>query len=223
MLRVNNLVGFGAGQSSVGTLTYIDETIENDGTDPSPAIPALAAAGDLCVCWSGPYSVITTPVWQNPSGWTIIANAASANYRPHIVYKVLVAGDLGTSPQFFQSGVGASNVMFVFRPSRPIVSVTLSTWNIEATSGNPAQQTIDASPATNPFIVLGGMGSINANPGGLSLQSPAFEYTANSTTNSYQTMGYTIYNTGVGASHDVDVGDTGAQTGLQCGYIEVTM
>lgn len=217
------LPGIGGMIGGVGelSLAFVASAV-TDGT--SCTVPATALAGDLGVLLDYAKKLSNAiPTDVVPSGWTgIVTDGATAGGtaggRVRASYKILTALDVG-------AGVTGMNddrnpkVMFVFRPSRGIASVTASSWNAEVNGGNPTSQTVSASGQVTPLVVLGfcAEGDNNAE---FSTASPAFDgevETAAGTNNA----GYKIYNSAP-ANHSIDMNDLGAINGLASGYLIVS-
>lgn len=196
------------GSVSVQTLTFIASDKANSSTI---TIPSSAAIGDLAVLCDWAQG---SPSLVIPSGWTQIRDSAAVTARMTISYKVLVAGEPGSSI----TGMGSQDpnkIIFVFRPDKVISSVTPSTWAIEVTNSNPASQNIAAAGKGVPLVVIGAAG-VTTGTADFTTATPAF--TATIRTNSTDLFaGYKIYNTAP-ADHTVDAGDV-ATNGLTSGYI----
>lgn len=125
----------------------------------SITIPASAQAGDIAILLdragntSGTYPTLVTP-----SGWTNLANttqqyAGSVSMRAAIAYKVLAAGEAGTSVTCTNAVNSNSKIMLVFRPSQATGwTISASTPVTQGTAGDPTAQTIAASGAVAPVI-----------------------------------------------------------------------
>ena len=189
-------------------------------TGPTIVIPASAAAGDLAVLCDYAWKTLGSgdPGDVVPTGWTgLITDYDGDHARIRCSYKVLVGGDPGATVTGMNS-TEEDKVMFVFRPSQSIVTVTPSTWLADATSGDPASQAISASGQATPIIVIGCAVARN-NTVAFSTESPAFDAkVANSDAN--MLVGYKIYNTAP-ADHTVDMNDYVASNALASGYLKM--
>lgn len=196
------------------TLTFNSSATANAATI---TIPAGALAGDLAVLFDCAYS--TSPGAVTPAGWTNVANATVTSVtRGMTHYKVLLAGDPGSSVTGMDETT-VDKVMLVFRPSRAIVSVVASTWNADATTLNPASQTVLAVGVATPLVVIGGAGAASSTAAFVTA-SPAFDATV-TTADSDAIMGYKVYNSAP-ADHTIDMDDLGSGNNLHSGYLRVT-
>ena len=153
MLTVNNLTGFG-GRGAL-QLSYLTYAVSNSSTI---TIPASVAVGYLAVLFDHAYDRDTTPPIDAvipttvvPSGWTSIKNttadSSTTKSRGISSYRIIQSGDAGSSITGMNDN-GEDKVMLIFAASRPIVSVTPSTWNGQGTDGNPSSQSVLATAAT---------------------------------------------------------------------------
>ena len=127
----------------------------------SVTIPATAQAGDIAILLdraantSGTYPTLTTSL---PAGWVNLANTTAQSSNPvslrsAIFYKVLEAGEPGSSITATSSSNSMSKLLLVFRPSQATGwTISASTPVTQGTTGNPTAQTIAASGAVAPVI-----------------------------------------------------------------------
>lgn len=184
-------------------------------------ISASAQAGDVAV-----FSDFTTntnngtpPTAVNPgSEWTLIQDTTLSDtngYRMSTYYRILDSGDPGSTITGMDDN-REDKVMSVFRGNVAVVTVTPSTWNEEATMGNPASQSVLASGGTAPLVVIG-VAAVDSGTAAFSTSSPAFDATvANSDTDII--LGYKIYDSSP-ADHTIDMNDLGAGNTLQSGWL----
>jgi hypothetical protein len=224
MLTVNNLTGFG-GRGAL-QLSYLTYAVSNSSTI---TIPASVAVGYLAVLFDHAYDRDTTPPIDAvipttvvPSGWTSIKNttadSSTTKSRGISSYRIIQSGDAGSSITGMNDN-GEDKVMLIFAASRPIVSVTPSTWNGQGTDGNPSSQSVLATAATAPLIVIGASGGYSGTFS-FTTASPSFDGTQ-ATADNDAIMGYKIYN-GSPADHTIDIGDNGDTNILQSGYLVVS-
>jgi hypothetical protein len=188
-------------------------------------IPSSAQAGDLCVVFDAASDSSSWTFQAPPTGFTNIKKAvgeagfATYYFGYGVSYKILVAADVGASVNTTNK-TDETAILFVFRPTRPIRQVRLSTWLGQITEGNPSSQAIAATDAAAPVIVLalnnGSSGS------GFSVASPAFDATVVQTDGtSLQTRaGYKIYNANQ-VDHTVDKADDTDGNMLVSGWLSV--
>ncbi len=153
MLRVNNLIGFGA-RRRVGSFTFITS---GDGTTGTVTIPGTPTAGDFCVIWSwfrnsvvsaGAASGFTSLVF---SDGTTGAGAGTGGGR--IQAKFLTGAETTVT---IETGFNATRwICATFRPNTTTGSnFAGNDTTAETTNGDPASQTINASAAGLPHILL---------------------------------------------------------------------
>jgi hypothetical protein len=113
-------------------------------------IPAAAGVGDIAVLFD--FSTSTTDI--TPAGWTSIVKSSTSGIRVNVSYRILTAGDLGTTVTGL-AGI-ARKVMQVFRAvNNPNPVVTFSTPTQEATAAPPPDQTIPAGAPGAQSVYLG--------------------------------------------------------------------
>lgn len=216
MLRVNNLIGFGARRG--GGLVFLASAVSNAGTI---TIPAGAQAGDLAVLCDHARDSNDTPTDVVPSGWTGWGtdgtDAIGDAFRGRLSYKILGAAEGGTNVTGMNDSA-EDKVMLVFRNSGPITNVTASTLNIQTTTGNPAAQSVMASSGTPPLVVIGCAAAHDATAA-FSTANPAFDATV-ATADADMIVGYKIYNASP-QNHSIDMNNLGANL-LASGYLSVS-
>jgi hypothetical protein len=179
------------------------------------------AAGDLGIYIDGslgssiPSSVI-------PSGFTNIfdqSHDTGAAVKLMVSYKILT-GSEGTVAGMVDVP-DESKIGLVFRPSKPISTVTRSTvTSFEFTGGNPSAQTIDPTTEFNPTIVLGMVKSYGAIAASFSTFSPTADTQAPSAASSpLMVVGFKLYNNSP-QSHTIDANDLGT-TLLSSMYLRI--
>lgn len=194
---------FGAAESSASTITWPAGVIGGDRD--------IAVLFDAARSGSLPTEVI-------PSGFTKITGANNgSSSRGTVSYKILTGSESGSLTGQNGSTQNAKG-MVIFRASRAIVGVTLSTPNVAVNNGNPAAQNVVATGEPAPLIVLGQAAADNA--ASFSTQTPAFGATV-VTGGGNQIIGYTIYNTSP-ANQTVDMNDLGAFNFLTSFYVRFT-
>jgi hypothetical protein len=122
-------------------------------TDDILAVPTQAAVGDIAVVYASEHNPGVRSGNTLPSGWvTVREDFDSADSVMISGYKILQAGDLVTS---FRAIDGSDyNAMLVFRPSRPVSSLTTFSVNGQATISNPSAQTINMGLAPTDSTIL---------------------------------------------------------------------
>lgn len=174
-------------------------------------IPASAQIGDIAVYVNRSTYVVTTPIPTTviPSGWTSVSNLAGATYiRSIIAYKILVSGDPGASITIMDSTYDAA-VLFIFRPTTAISSLSYASLSEETLDTDPTAQTVTSQ--TEPYIVIGACGSTASCTFNTSWATAT--QIINSTTN-YVRLGYLIFNSNP-SSTSIDMADAGSRNALQ--------
>lgn len=146
----NSAGGSSGGSTGGGAITYTligDSSSIDSGTI---VVPATAAAGDIAVLFD---SIVGTS--KVPTGWTEIF-AGSATFDTAISYKILTAGEVGSTVTGQNSSTTYSvKKMLVFRPSSLISTVSVgAVQNSTMTAAKAAAQTIPAH-SSGPCIVFG--------------------------------------------------------------------
>lgn len=120
-------------------LTFFDEVIAT-GADPV-VIPETVKVGDLMVL-----SLVQTI----PDGWQEVTES-----NPALSVKIATEADIGAT--VFSSGSAGNpydvSLLQIFRADVPITSFTVNSV-VSGTGGDPGDQTITASAATNPAVVI---------------------------------------------------------------------
>jgi hypothetical protein len=184
------------------------------------AIPATARLHDLAVLFDGARngaSVIPTKVI--PTNWTEVADVSGSGAtvsrgRLNISYKVLEASEPGSNITGMDD-TAELKIMLIFRPTRPIVSVTPSTATGQVTDVNPTQQSISMAAAATPVIGLAHYFAANAiDP---RTATPEMNEVTNGTVSFAK---YIVYNSAP-ADHVIDMDDEGTMNCLQGVYLMI--
>tara|TARA_R110000822_G_scaffold27790_2_gene82673 strand:+ start:14309 stop:14926 length:618 start_codon:yes stop_codon:yes gene_type:complete len=188
------------------TLTFVDSATSTSSTI---TMPAGAAENDIAFLADFPDG--GGPPDSIPTGFSAIASGRWDSVRLRTSYKILGAGEGGSTITGMNGATSNSKVLLVFRPGTA-ATVAVSTWGNEPTSGNPSQQTISASGQTPPLVAIG----VSATTGtpAFSVETPSFSANV---TSSHVKVGYTIYNSSP-SDHTVDHADLGDNV-FQTGYI----
>ena len=191
---------------------------------PSTTIPWPAGiqAGDLAVLTDTSMN-FSTPGTVVPTGFTQIVNVTGGGTLVARViqsYRILDGTESGSITGNLSSYSYNSKILYIFRGNVLISTVTPSTWNSQATTGDPNAQTVLASSGTPPLIVLGcGLG---ANGGEIfTTASPTFDATQQYGNAAANISGYKIY-TSSPADHSIDVSANGNPNALVSGYLALT-
>ena len=153
MFMVNHLIGFGAGGEALTTLTQVLSATDNDGA--AFTLPVGIVAGDLIIVWD--YAAgITLPADATPSGFTqVLTVTDGTNVRAKLSFKIAVGTESGASVNGLNGDVREGKLTYVFRGNAPIAVATPADTATELTGGNPAAQTVNASGAAVPLVVVG--------------------------------------------------------------------
>ena len=204
-----------------GGITLRTSVHGNEGTygdHDSVTIPANTVAGDVLVYIDHATGDETTPGYVLPAGFTLLANTVGGNDRQVTSYKIATAGDAGqTVPGMIHSGNGTEKMLLVFAANA--AAVTASTFNAQGTSGDPSPQTVLASAASSPVIVIGAYGSEWASTNPRSM-TPAKDGEFISEAWGWLAAAWKIYNSNP-ANVTVDMADHGSNV-LQSGYLQIT-
>lgn len=207
-LGVTQLIGFGGGNVEATNITFVDSAVSNA---PTITIPGSSQAGDLAVLIDFTINITSSNVTDVvPTGWTGLVTAAdnsgSTRNRTRASYKVLVAGDPGSSVTGMNDST-ENKVMLVFRAAAS-PAVTPAGWVCDNTQGGgTSSQSLLASGGNAPLVVIGASG-IDAGTASFDTASPAFDATV-ATADDDLLVGYKIYNSAP-ADHTIftDLGDT---------------
>ena len=141
------------------TFTFVASATSTGGTI---TVPATAAEGDFCMLMQVARNFSNTiPAAVTPAGYTTDREAAGMTsggenpIRVMLSRRVLGSGEAGASITGMNGG-GNGKVVLVFRPSRPIVGVSLVGGGAESTSTsvNPSTQTISVSGQAPPTLLF---------------------------------------------------------------------
>lgn len=203
--------GGGLSFTLIGSATSTSTTI---------SVPAAAIAGDWAILFDTASnktgSSVSTAV---PSGWTSLADgfvSSGRSIRSTVSHRKLTGGGTVTG----MTGDLKSKVMLVFRPSTSILTTVPSTWNNEATAGDPSSQTVTASGVTTPLIVFAVAAATSSSAPSFSTETPAMTNITTAQNPLAMRIGYTIYNSSP-SNQSIDMGDSSVNV-LQSGYVRFT-
>lgn len=186
-------------------------------------IPSDAAIGDLAVYLNFAVDGDTSaPTDVVPTDWTGLIEVENDGIvqasRGRASYKILVSGDPGSTITGMNGNQQDSNVMFVFRSSTGIFSVTPSTWQGSRSTGNPSAISLTASAGGVPSVVIAYCATDNTTAE-FSTASPSFTAEVESA-NGGINAGYIIYSSSP-QNHTVDMNDLDNRNTLVGGYIVI--
>lgn len=202
------------GEVEQALATTISFVASATGASNSTAWPTVQA-GDVAILLQGSSQNATDIV---PDGFTPISKVDSSGTRGLAGYRICDGEEAGSIAGLDGDG-SRRTILLVFRGDIPITGVAASTWNAEATSGNPSSQSVLASGAAVPCVVIGWVHQQTS--AAFSTATPSFdavvEYQSGPTQDA--DAGYKIYNTSP-ADHTIDAADTGTWNILMSGFIE---
>ena len=207
-------VGWAGGGVGFSSLSHVASA---SSSTPDITIPVAAAEYDFAVLFDYGANGSGEPSNTIPSGWlSAVTGGDGSNARIAMRYKMLGPSDPGATV----TGIDAETddkLMLIFRPNVQLTTVTPTDMVAKMTSNNPSSQTINASGATTPLIVVG-CGMKYADTMSFSTESPSFDATETSADQD-ALAGYSIYNIGdTPVDHTVDINDFGLNNGLCSGY-----
>ena len=213
----------GAGSTGSGAGGALTFTLDSSATSSSSTItiPTSAQQGDWAVLFdaaragSGSIGAVT------PSGWTNLASSfveGGDSLRLMTSHRILGASPGGTSVTGMNDA-GEAKIMLIFRPSTSIISTVPSSWNAQATAGDPTLQTVSASGVTTPLIVVAAGAGMSVPA--FATETPAMTNLSKSATSLGIRIGYTIYNSSP-SNQSIDIADGGTANALQSGYVRFT-
>jgi hypothetical protein len=201
------------------TLSVLAEYAESLSAD--IVIPATAQAGDVAWLFDCMQPNSNAALDTTPSGFTQLVTHTTGLNRVSTSYRILDGDDAGSTVSGIAIPVGSaqirSKMMLIIRGSAPIASVTPGDWTAEATTGNPASQSVDASASSGANIVLAGF-CASSGPGSYTF-SPA-EDDGVTDVGSVARVAWKIYDTAP-QDHTVDMGDQGTINFMSCGYLRL--
>lgn len=150
MLRVNNLVGFGAGGGRILEYRSHTHTVVSS-TDIT--IPSGIRAGDLLIAMANS-DAPTAPV--TPSGWTLIAadNSLASLGDVNTVAKISDGTETGSLQMFTNANETGRGIVLALKGGVNSLGSIVDA-EADATGSNPSAQVKNASTLGNlPFVVL---------------------------------------------------------------------
>ena len=153
-------------------------------------VPPATQAGDVIFIYNTSESTSGLS-YVVPAGYTsILQSGDGTNYRAVWSYKIAKESDAGSSVSLME--INSVSRLVVFRPSKAGVSVSISTVNSFVGLTKPTNQTVNASAASAPLVVLSGNRTENTTTAPLTL-SPAADSIIPSSTEP-KAIAYKIYN-----------------------------
>lgn len=203
--------------TKIGTAIFEDD-ITNTATF-TVALPTGTQAGDLILVVGFRLAEIDGLV-STPTGYTSLqAQPSGDTFAYKISYKI--ATDSSTTLTVPNSGV-TSNGTFVitYRPSSPISSVTLESWNGSYSSNSPGTKTATCAGVAGPLIVLIPSAADGSSYG--FTDTPALDDKHGKNLSGwYGRVGYKLYNDTPASNHTGLMGDEGSWNFMGACYVLV--
>lgn len=122
----------------------------------SLTVPSTAQAGDFVIIGDNIWNGLVSGSLTAPSGWTLIRSDGLAfNVVGACYYKILEASDVGSTVTSVDTSTTDHFMLCsVFRPNAgTITGVTINDSDGEASTGDPASQTLSMSSATSTPLI----------------------------------------------------------------------
>lgn len=202
-----------AGSMAGATLSFVTSAVSASGTINWPSVQA----GDLAVMSDTAHSGGSgIPSDVIPAGFTGIDTIADNAQRWRGSYKKCTGTESGAITGM-NGAILNSKVLMIFRSTGTITTITPSVFDMQNTTGSPAQRTIAASAGVAPLIVFGLAFSTASNPS-WTTQTPSWAATITGAARS--NVGYRIYNANPVTNQIIDMGDSGWNI-MVGGYLRV--
>lgn len=211
-------------RSPVSSLTYITGTHTSGN---AITLPATLLAGDLGVLIASAGNSGNNTTYSVPGDFTMITDGGRGtpvlNATCVAFAKILETSDISRLIDTV-NGDEEGNSFFVFRPDNPITGFAYNTWDFEYQATNqPAQDTVDLSIPTPPFVWFGHAGGDPGSSAVFSTNSPAFDATfdpVSAATWDVRT-GYKIYNSAGSSGATLRMNDVGSHNIQMTGWVRV--
>lgn len=200
-----------AAQRVTKTLAYAASATSSAATI---TIPATAQAGDLAVLFDLARDIVSTPTLVTPSGWTTISDLTGGRGAAVLSYKILAAGEPGSTITGMDGNSADAKSLVVFRATPTLAGVAVQDLGEQYTTDNPGAQT-KAAVTAYPYVIYGVCGGLSALP------TWASAWYSNTGSVGYQRYAWQIFND-TGASVSVDCNDSGTGTFLHSCALLVT-
>ncbi|RWM29783.1 hypothetical protein [Mesorhizobium sp.] len=205
----------------VATLTLVGGATAQGATIAWSAVAGFQA-GDLVLLFDQAETLNSIPPTSViPTGFTNINDfsiSAGVSGRSMISHRILDGTEGGNITGMNSGTTLQGKYLLIFRGDRAVSAVVSSAFNNEATTGDPAAQTVAAGSGAAPLIVLGAAFGTGGGSG-FSTASPAFDATATFGGSTVGVAGYKVYNSAP-ANHSIDMADKGNNI-LSSGYVSI--
>ena len=120
----------------VTSMAYVSAAFTSSGTS-TITLSASAQTGDIAILYD-----VTNVTSNNtvPSGWTQIINQTTTGIRTIVSYRILTAGQAGTT--ITGTASGSRKFIAVYRGNIPITTATVTVTGQQATTGTPNNQSL---------------------------------------------------------------------------------
>jgi hypothetical protein len=179
--------------------------------------PVGIQAGDLII-FANLATNSPPPAATVPSGYTQLLTISNSASRVVLSYKIADGTEGGNNVTGMTTPGGVRGGIVVYRPNRSIVSVSGSDPALEITSGNPVSQTVNASVAIPPVIIIGLYWALSGAIDPRTM-SPAKDGEVNAGTTFY--LAWKLYASSP-QDTSVDMDDEGFSNIVFSAYVEVT-
>lgn len=205
--------------SAVTSLSHITSVAASTATITWPTI----AAGDVAHFVEAVLSAGAPPAASVPSGFTQIATASrnvAASSRIVSSYKILTGTETGSFGAM--TGTNYDKTLTIFRGNVPITGISVQDIGTEATTGNPAAQTVTSAGGVAPLLVFGCYNASSAvNPRTFTVGGIGAKDGEIGTTGDFMYQAWKIYNSAP-ADAVIDMDDEGSENLLMSYYLQVT-
>ena len=122
--------------AAVTSMTYVNAAFASSNTA-NITLSASAQTGDIAILYD-----VTNVTTNNtvPSGWTQIINQTTTGIRTIVSYRILTAGQAGTT--ITGTASGSRKFIAVYRGNIPITTATVTVTGQQATTGTPTAQSL---------------------------------------------------------------------------------
>jgi hypothetical protein len=215
-------VGLYGGEDTLTTLTQVLSATAEDST--TIAAPMGIQAGDLILLFDYASASKGDPSLVTPSGFTAVVSDLNSPAANVVSYKIATGSEGGTNITGMVddgSAAFATKLLYVFRGNVPIVSITATDTATQSTSGDPGDQTANASTETPPLIVFGTYGCLSAavDPRSFSPAKDGELSAGHGPGDGEAWLAYKIYNSGP-ANVTIGMSDEGSFNSLSSGILE---
>lgn len=147
--------------AGAAALSSITQVLSATSLASTITFPSGIQAGDLIVLQDWARNISGVPSTVTPTGFTIVNDSTTSTVRGILSYKKATGSESG-SLTGMSGTFGRGKAMAVFRGDVAAATVTSADPDGEATSGNPAAQTVTSGSGTPPLVAIGGYSAMAA-------------------------------------------------------------